>query len=198
MKHNKLNGAVTTGVFAALGASSCCIPPIIVAISGVGGVSSSLSWMEPFRPYLIAIAALSISYAWYAYLNPKKSDDCDCTVEKLNFFQKRGFLIGMTLFALISITMPYYSHLLVSNNKKEVLKFDSINLQNVNIRIEGMTCDACQNHINYAIQELDGIISVNTSYKNQNTLIQFDKTLTTLEEINEAILSTGYVPLKNK
>jgi mercuric ion transport protein len=50
-QHNKK--AVYTGVVAALAASSCCIPPVIAAIAGVGGISSSMSWMEPFRPYLI-------------------------------------------------------------------------------------------------------------------------------------------------
>ena len=88
--------AVITGVIAALAASSCCIPPIIAAVAGIGGASSSLSWMEPFRPYLIGIAVIAIGYAWYAHLKPKKADDCGCEIEKPKFYQKRSFLIGMT------------------------------------------------------------------------------------------------------
>ena len=88
MKNKKSNGAVITGIIAALAASSCCIPPLIAFLAGIGGASSSLSWMEPYRPYLIGLAILAISYAWYEHLNPKKVDDCGCDIEKFKFFQK--------------------------------------------------------------------------------------------------------------
>lgn len=197
-KNNSSKGAVTTGILAALAASSCCIPPLIAAIAGVGGASSNLSWMEPLRPYLIGLAILAIGYAWYAHLKTKKADDCGCEIEKPKFYQKRSFLVGMTLFAIVSISIPYYSHLFFPNNKKEVIISDLANIQKVDIKIEGMTCDACQNHVDYAINELDGIVSVNTSYKDENTLIEFDTSLTSLEQINQAISSTGYNPYKEK
>ena len=72
--------AAYTGLFAAVTASSCCIPPVIALIAGVGGSASALSWMEPFRPYLIGIAVVAIGYAWYDYLKPKKAEDC-CEVD---------------------------------------------------------------------------------------------------------------------
>lgn len=190
--------AVITGAIAALAASSCCIPPLIAAIAGIGGVSSSLSWVEPFRPFLIGLAIIAIGYAWYVHLKPKKADDCGCEIEKPKFYQKRSFLIGMTLFAIVSITIPYYSHLLFPNNKKEVVVEDISKLNKVEIQIEGMTCDACQNHVDFAINDLNGIVNVTTSYKNQNTIVEFDTAQTSIQEINKAISSTGYKPLKNK
>ena len=54
--------AVYTGLFAAIASSSCCIPPVIALIAGVGGSASALSWMEPFRPYLIALAVVALGY----------------------------------------------------------------------------------------------------------------------------------------
>ena len=60
-----------------------------------------------------------------------------------------------------------------------------------------MTCDACQNHVDFAVNELNGIVSVNTSFENHNTIIEFDTTQISLIEINQAISSTGYKPLKN-
>lgn len=198
MKKKNSKGAVITGVIAALAASSCCIPPIIAAIAGIGGASSSLSWMEPLRPYLIGLAIVAIGYAWFSHLKPKKAEDCGCEIEKPKFYQKRGFLIGMTLFAAISITIPYYSHIFYPDNKKQVIIIDNNNIQNVEIKIEGMTCDACQNHVDFAINELNGIVSVKTSYEDKNTIIQFDTTQTSIQQINQAINSTGYKPIKNK
>lgn len=198
MKNNNSKGAVATGVIAALAASSCCIPPIIAAIAGIGGASSSLSWMEPLRPYLIGLAIIAIGYAWFSHLKPKKADDCGCEIEKPKFYQKRGFLIGMTLFAAISITVPYYSHIFFPDNKKQVIIIDNNNIQNVEIKIEGLTCDACQNHVDFAVNELNGILSVKTSYEDENTIIEFDTTQTSIQQIHQAINSTGYKPIKNK
>ncbi|MBL1280775.1 MAG: mercuric transport protein MerTP [Fluviicola sp.] len=197
MKKNNSKGAAATGVLAALAASSCCIPPIIATVAGVGGASSSLSWMEPLRPYLIGLAIVAIGYAWYSHLKPKKADDCGCEIEKPKFYQKRGFLIGMTLFAAVSITIPYYSHIFFPDNKKEVIIIDNNDIQEVEIKIEGMTCDACQNHVDFAVNELNGIVSVKTSYQNKSAIIEFDTTQTSIQQINQAINSTGYKPIKN-
>lgn len=107
--NNSSKGAAATGILAALAASSCCIPPLIAAIAGIGGASSSLAWMEPLRPYLIVVAIVAIGYAWYAHLKSKTADDCGCSIEKPAFYQTKGFLIGMTIFAVASILFPYFS-----------------------------------------------------------------------------------------
>lgn len=200
---NNSKGAVATGVIAALAASSCCIPPVIAAIAGVGGAAGSLSWMEPLRPYLIGLAVVAIGYAWYNHLKPKtvsasgmKEDDCGCDIEKPKWYQTKGFLVGMTLFAAISITFPYYSGIFYPNNKQEVVIVDNSSIQKINVSIEGMTCDACQNHVNHAVNELTGIVDVNTSYAKGNATVQFDDTKTSVDEIKKAINSTGYKATK--
>jgi len=185
-------GAVATGIIAALAASSCCIPPAIAAITGVGGVAGSLSWMEPFRPYLIGLAVVAIGYAWYNHLKPKKADGCGCDIEKPKWYQAKGFLVGMTLFAAISIAFPYYSSIFFSTNKKEIIVVDKSSIQKVNVKIEGMTCDACQHHVNSAVNELSGIINVESSYENGNAVVEFDNTKTNIAEIEKAVNSTGY------
>lgn len=185
-------GAVTTGILAALAASSCCIPPVIAAIAGIGGAAGTLSWMEPLRPYLIGLAIIAIGYAWYSHLKPKKDDDCGCEIEKPKFYQTKGFLVGITLFAALSITLPYYSGIFYPDSKHEVIISDNSNLQKTTISIDGMTCDACQHHVNSAINTLPGIVAVNSSYEKGNAEVEFDNTQTTVAEIEKAINSTGY------
>jgi copper chaperone CopZ len=191
-KDKNSKGAVTTGVLAAIAASSCCIPPVIAAIAGVGGAAGTLSWMEPLRPYLIGLAVIAIGYAWYSHLKPKKDDDCGCEIEKPKFYQTKGFLVGITLFAAISITFPYYSGIFFGDNKKEVIVVDKNDIQKINFKIDGMTCDACQNHVNHAVNELPGIIDVKTSYSEGNAVVEFDTTQINIMEIEKAINSTGY------
>lgn len=196
MSESKSKGAVFTGVIAAIAASSCCIPPVIAAIAGAGGASSSLSWMEPYRPYLIGLAILAIGYAWYSHLKPKQVDDCGCAIEKPKWYQTKTFLISMTLFAALSISFPYYSAIFFPDNAKNVVVENKEDLETIDVTIEGMTCDACQNHVDHAVNELDGIVSIKTSYTNGNSIIQFDKTKTDQKEIKKAVESTGYKVIK--
>ena len=200
MKTEKTSkNAAYTGLFAAVAASSCCIPPVIALIAGVGGSASALSWMEPFRPYLIGLAVVAIGYAWYNYLKPKNSDDCDCEVEaKPKWFQTKGFLIGITLFASISIAFPYYAHIFYPDNKKEVVVVNQSNIQTINFDVNGMTCASCEVHVKHAINELEGIVNINASYEKANAKVEFDNTKTTKEDIEKAINSTGYKVIDKK
>lgn len=191
--------AAYTGLFAAVAASSCCIPPVIALIAGIGGGASVLSWIEPFRPYLIGLAIVAIGYAWYTYLKPKNADDCGCEVDtKPKWFQTRGFLIGITLFAAISISFPYYAHIFYPDNKKEVVIVNLSNIQTVNFDVKGMTCSACEEHVKHAVNELDGIVNINASYEKANAEVEFDNTKTTKEAIQKAINSTGYKVIKQQ
>merc|ERR1711879_68721 len=177
--------AAYTGLFAAVAASSCCIPPVIALIAGVGGSASALSWMEPFRPYLIGVAIVAIGYAWYDYLKPKKAKDC-CEVDaKPKWFQTKGFLIGITLFAAISISFPYYSHIFYPDNKKEVIIVNQSNIQTVNFEVEGMTCASCEQHVTHAVNELEGIVNVAASFEKANAKVEFDNSKTTIEDIEK-------------
>lgn len=194
----KGKGAITTGVLAAIAASSCCLPPLIAALAGVGGFSSSLSWIEPLRPYLIGLAVIAIGYAWYVHLKPKQEDSCGCSIEKPKWYQTRSFLIGMTIFAALSISFPYYSGYFFPDNAKGAVVENKENMETVEVTIKGMTCDACQKHVDFSVNELDGIIDVKTSYQLENSIIQYDKTKTSQKEIKEAINSTGYTVDKIK
>ena len=199
MKTEKTSkNAAYTGLFAAVAASSCCIPPVIALIAGVGGSASALSWMEPFRPYLIGLAVVAIGYAWYAYLKPQKEDDC-CEVDaKPKWYQTKGFLIGITLFAAIAIAFPYYSSIFYPDNKKEVIIVNQSDIQTVKFNVQGMTCAGCEETIKHAVNELDGILDVIPSYENENTEVKFDKTKTSKAAIEKAINSTGYKVVKQK
>jgi len=194
----KGKGAITTGILAAIAASSCCLPPLIAAFAGVGGLSSSLSWIEPLKPYLNRLAIIAIGYAWYVHLKPKQEDSCGCAIEKPKWYQTRSFLISMTVFAVLSISFPYYSGYFFPDNAKSVVVGNKENIETVEVTIKGMTCDACQKHVDYAVNDLDGIIDVKTSYDLENSIIQYDKTQTSQKEINEAINSTGYSVVKIK
>ena len=192
--------AATTGILAALAASSCCIPPVIAAIAGVGGISSSLSWMEPLRPWLIGLAVIAIGYAWYAHLKPVKEDDC-CDIDaKPKWYQSRGFLIGITIFAAVSIAFPYYSGIFFSNNtaNKTIIVKESDVVQ-ASLTIEGMTCTGCEHHVNQVLNESEGVVEASSSYETGIAQVKFDKTKVSIDQLADAVeKETGYKVVDKK
>ncbi len=191
MKSNK--SLIGAGLLTAIASSLCCITPVLALISGSSSMASSFSWLEPARPYLIGFTVLVLGYAWYQKLKPAKADDCGCAIDKRpSFLQSKLFLGIVTIFAVVMTLFPYYSDVFYPKHTQATVVSNPEDVEEITINIEGMTCEACQNHVNHAINELPGIISVNTSYNKANTEVNFDKTKTNLNDIKQAINSTGY------
>ena len=194
---NKLIGA---GLLAAITASLCCITPILALIAGTSGIASTFSWIEPFRPYLIGLTILVLGFAWYQKIKPQKEIDCECEtddlpagkVKKSKFIQSKTFLGIVTAFAIIMLVFPYYSGIFYPDNKKEVVIVNQPDIQTVNFNVERMTCAGCEESIKHAVNEMDGIINVTSSYEKGSTVVEFDKSKTSKVAIEEAINSTGY------
>ena len=191
---NSSKSATPTGIIAALAASSCCIPPVVAAIAGLGGISSGLSWMEPFRPYLIALAILAIGFAWYAHLKPIKEEDCCVINEKPKWYQTKNFLIGITIFSAVSIAFPYYSGIFFSGNTaNKTIVVEERDLTEARLTIEGMSCTGCEHHVTKTLNDNRGVVEASSSYKTGTATVKFDKTKVSIEElVNSVEEQTGY------
>ena len=177
----------------AIAASLCCITPVLALIAGTTGIASTFSWLEPFRPYLIALTILVLAVAWIQKLKPKKQEiDCECEDEKPKFITTKKFLLLITLFAGVMLAFPYYTQVFYPSTKKEVVYVVASDINKVEYNIKGMTCTGCEVPIESEVNKLNGIIDVNADYKNGNTIVSFDKTKVTPKEIEEAIRKTGY------
>ncbi|MFA5544004.1 MAG: copper ion binding protein, partial [Bacilli bacterium] len=60
------------------------------------------------------------------------------------------------------------------------------------IDIQGMTCTACANAVERATKKLEGVKSSNVNYATEKLTIEYDPTLTTLEDIKKAVNKAGY------
>jgi mercuric ion transport protein len=197
MKQGKLIGV---SILSALAASLCCITPILALIAGTSGAASNFAWIEPARPYLIGITVLVLGFAWYQKLKPVKAetDDCGCEPKKTSFLQSKLFLGIITVFATVMLTLPYYSHIFYSNDKKQVIVTNENNIQKSEFSISGMTCESCEQHVEHEVNKLNGIVHLAVSYERENALIEYDSTTTSINEIITAINSTGYKVEKHK
>ena len=191
----KDKGAIITGILAGVLASSCCIAPAVAFIAGLGGAASAFSWIEPLRPYLIGLSIAAIGYAWYNYFKTSKNACCST---KPKWYQTKTFLIIITIFAALSIAFPYYYHIFYPKSETTITKIDENNIYKVELKIQGMTCKGCEEHISYALQNLDGVIKTSVSYQKGNAIVEFDKTKISQNDIIKAVDSTGYKVINTK
>ena len=58
--------SLVAGIFAAIGASVCCVGPLVLLALGIGGAwIGNLTALERFRPIFIALTLLLLGLAFY-------------------------------------------------------------------------------------------------------------------------------------
>ncbi|KAA3435984.1 mercuric transport protein MerTP [Rufibacter hautae] len=190
---NKLAG---TGLIAAVASSLCCITPILALVAGTGGLASSFAWIGPFRPWLIGVTLAVLAFAWYQKFKPQPQNDCNCEQEKPKFMQGKTFLTLVTAFALLMLTVPNYANVFspesAEQNSPAKAQGKPMAKTVAEFTITGMTCAACEGHVTGEVNKLQGIEGLTVSYAKSNAVVEFDKTKTSVEEVQKAIKATGY------
>lgn len=196
----------SSGIFAAIFSSLCCITPLLAFIAGASGLASSFSWLDPLRPYLIGISVSVLGFAWFQKLKPKTETDADCACDpvgapeavrnKPSFWQSKKFLGIVTVFAVLMMTFPFYAHVFYAQSDKQVMIDNKSDVEKVTFEITGMTCSGCSEHVVHEVKQLDGIVKVSASYEQGNAIVEFDKSKTNAGKIEETINSTGYTVTK--
>jgi len=185
----------------AVGASLCCITPVLALISGASGFASAFSWINPFRPYLIAISIAVLIFAWYQLLKPAKAQPDCCETEKTPFLRSKTFLAIVTAVSIVLMTFPAYSGLFFKNAPQAAAIPASTYIREVKLQITGMDCEACEHHVNGELAKLNGVLHYQTSAALGTSIIKFDASKIPVSRIVATVNQTGYKvvhqPFKN-
>ncbi len=194
MNGRKTSGRVIgAGLASAIAASLCCITPVLAIIAGSSGIASTFAWIDPARPYLIGVSILVLGFAWYQKFRPQPVDECGCeVVEKQKFIHSKTFLSIVTILAILMIAFPSYAKVFFPASENQINVVDNSNIQTAEFSIKGMNCAGCELEVNHEVYKLSGIIKSETSYDSGKSNVQFDNSKTNVEEIKQAINSTGY------
>ena len=88
--------ALVGGVLAGIGASACCVGPLLLLSVGIGGAwIGHLTALEPFRPLFIVLTAVFLGLAfWRLYLVPRDCATGDsCIADRTRNVQRILFWI---------------------------------------------------------------------------------------------------------
>jgi mercuric ion transport protein len=192
-----MKASVLLTIITSASASLCCIVPVLGLIGGSSSLVSTVSWLEPIRPFLVGGTVLLLGFAWYGSFKAVKKDDCGCELEKPSFFQSKKFLAVVTVFSLLLLSFPSYSRYLMQDNSP-VVNEDQEKTRKITLGVNGMTCASCEHHIESEVIKLSGVSSVKASYENKSTVVEYNPQKVDEAKIIAAINETGYTVEKNK
>lgn len=103
----KVNGSLFAGVLAAIGASVCCVGPLVLLTLGIGGAwIANLTALEPMRPWFIAATLLFLGLAFRRlYLQPQVCEPGALCAEQNVLKRQRSifWVVALILLALLSV-----------------------------------------------------------------------------------------------
>lgn len=108
-------GSVIGSVFAAAGASICCIGPVLLSVLGAGALGAAGVRFEVYRPIFLTVTAALLGGAFYVTYRPSAPESCgpDGTCRPAS---RRGTKIALwlaTLLVILLVTFPYYINVFV-------------------------------------------------------------------------------------
>ena len=187
----KLTGLV--GLVTAFVSSLCCTVPLLAFVVGATGMAGRVTWLEPLRPYTIALTIGALGWAWYQQVKPQKKMECACENKKLAFWQTKAFLGVVTGIALLLLAFPSYSNWFYQDKNQAVAQVAPTTTQQVvYVTIKGMTCAGCEQHVKSEVTKLKGVTEATVSYPKGQAVVRFDPKQTSVAAIRKAVAVTGY------
>ena len=101
-------------MLAAVGASLCCVLPVVVVFAGLGSAAAG-AMFEPYRPFLVVLTLGLLGFGFYRAYRPQTTE-CkpgeSCAVPE-NRRRQRVMLWVVAVLALLLLTFPYYIGLIL-------------------------------------------------------------------------------------
>ena len=103
----RVKGSLIASVLAAIGASLCCVGPLVLLTLGIGGAwIANLTALEPLRPWFITATLLFLGLAFRRlYLQPQVCEPAAACAEPIVLKRQRliFWLVTLGLLALLSV-----------------------------------------------------------------------------------------------
>ena len=103
----RVKGSLVAGVLAVIGASGCCVGPLVLLALGIGGAwIANLTALEPLRPWFIAATLLFLGLAFRRlYLQPQVCEPGAMCAEPIVLKRQRliFWVVALALLALLSV-----------------------------------------------------------------------------------------------
>lgn len=191
---NKRISDVSVALGAALAASACCTVPLLLVSLGIGGAwLGNLSLLAPYRPFFTLLALGFLGVAIYRQYRSSRRPDCACE-QASSSRTKQTLTVAGGLLTLALIAAPW---LVTACGVSEVAETKPplqvpTRMQEVVLRVEGMTCAACTITVSKALKRLEGVLEATVTETPPQAVVRYDADRVTVEALTAATAHAGY------
>ena len=189
---------IGASLLAAIGASLCCILPIVFALGGFAIVGAS-ALFESLRPYLLAATFALLGVGFYlAYRKPAEECEPGSVCARPGLFRMgRGAVWIAAAFAAAFAAFPLYSGpaanlLLKPGNGSASPVSNARAIRRVAFAIHGMDCPACAQSVESKLSALRGVKSARVSYKPGRAQVEYDAGAISPQQLRQAVNQAGF------
>ena len=206
---NKVRASLAGAIVAAIVASACCLGPAILAIVGLSGAGLAAT-LAPYRPLFLGITAALLGLGFYlSYRKPRATataagattadaccDTAGCEMPRAARTGRKMLWISTVLVAVFAA----YPHIAgaFSSSSGTGTATPVANAKTAQLRVEGMTCEACSAQIAADLGKVNGVISVDVKYRDGLAIVTYDPARVEPEAFAPVIENLGYEARRDK
>lgn len=191
-------GLLLVSVTAAVGASLCCILPIVAAATGLGAIAAGAAF-EQWRPYLLGVTGLLLGAGFLlAYRDYKKAcaPGSLCATKPIS----RWNFVMLGAVAVLAgglAAFPYYSgsvaRVVLGQSALASKPIGSTAaLATVTLRVPGMDCQACAVVLSASLTRLSGVADAKLDIDSRKAVVSYDPAAQNVAAIEKTIRDAGF------
>ena len=183
-------------VAAAVGASLCCILPIVTAVTGVGVLATGAAF-ERWRPYLLGVTGLLLGVGFlFLYRDHKRA----CAPGSLCVTRPVTRLSLIALCAVAALAagvaaFPYYSGAVAQVLVGKPASSGPVGsgaLAMVTFRIPDMDCPACAVSLSATFRRLPGVADAKLDVDGRKAVVTYDPAAQNVAALEKVISGAGF------
>ncbi len=183
-------------VASAVGASVCCLGPLLLLAFGIGGAwVGNLTAMEKYRPFWTAATLIFLGLAFLkVYRKPKKEPCCPGDAGRPETGRRNRILLWVVaVFVLGLLFLPYIIPYAFAGETG-----GSTATRQVTLSVQNITCAACAVTVKKSLTRVDGVkVALVTSIPPQ-AVVTYDPTRISVERLVDATTKAGFPSMIKK
>lgn len=183
-------------IVAAIGASLCCILPIVAAVSGAGALAAGAAF-EKWRPWLLGVTGVLLAGGFLlAYRDHRKA--CKpgslCATRPMS----RWNFLALAVVALLVIGLaafPYYSGTAAQTviwHGGQTVSAGSAAHVTAAFRIPDMDCPACAVSLSAGFRRLPGVADAKVDYGTRRAVVTYDPAVQSPAALKKVVTEAGF------
>jgi copper chaperone CopZ len=183
-------------VAAAIGASLCCILPILAAMTGAGAIATGVAF-EKWRPYLLGITGLLLASGFLlAYRDQKKACAAGSLCATKPMSRGNHIALGILAAGVAALAaFPYYSGAvaqMVVRPPGLAHSASSVALSTVAFRVPDMDCPACAVSLSASLRQLPGVADAKLDVSSRQAVVTYDPATQNVAALEKVISDAGF------